>query len=95
MQEKIETIADDGSSPPKARPLRWGGHEHANRAYPIQEPRGSVEQRPSRGISSFRGFSLMKDPARINETATRMYDSMKDAKPNAGHLAIAELERLG
>ena len=27
--------------------------------------------------------------------ATEMYDSMKDALPNAGHLAIAELERLG
>ncbi len=27
--------------------------------------------------------------------ATEMYDAMKDAKPNAGHFAIAELERLG
>lgn len=27
--------------------------------------------------------------------ATEMYDSMKDASPNAGHLAIAELEKLG
>jgi len=27
--------------------------------------------------------------------ATEMYESMKDAKPNAGHLAIAELERIG
>ena len=29
------------------------------------------------------------------QMATEMYDSMKDARPNAGHLAIAELERLG
>jgi NAD-dependent deacetylase len=29
------------------------------------------------------------------QMATEMYDSMKDAKPNAGHLAIAELERMG
>lgn len=29
------------------------------------------------------------------EMATEMYDAMKDAKPNAGHIAVAELERLG
>ena len=29
------------------------------------------------------------------EMATEMYDAMKDAKPNAGHSAVAELEKLG
>ena len=29
------------------------------------------------------------------QMATEMYDSMKNAMPNAGHLAVAELERLG
>jgi NAD-dependent deacetylase len=29
------------------------------------------------------------------EMATEMYDAMKDAKPNAGHVAVAELEKLG
>jgi NAD-dependent deacetylase len=29
------------------------------------------------------------------EMATEMYEAMKDAKPNAGHLAVAELEKLG
>jgi len=29
------------------------------------------------------------------QMATEMYDSMKEAKPNAGHLAVADLERLG
>jgi len=29
------------------------------------------------------------------QMATEMYESMKDAKPNAAHLAIAELELLG
>ena len=29
------------------------------------------------------------------QMATEMYESMKDAKPNRAHLAIAELERLG
>lgn len=29
------------------------------------------------------------------EMATEMYDAMKDAKPNAGHRAVAELEKLG
>jgi NAD-dependent deacetylase len=29
------------------------------------------------------------------QMATEMYDAMKDAKPNAGHIAIAELERRG
>jgi NAD-dependent deacetylase len=29
------------------------------------------------------------------QMATEMYESMKDAKPNAGHFAIAELEQLG
>lgn len=29
------------------------------------------------------------------QMATEMYESMKDAKPNAGHFAIAELEKMG
>ncbi|MBP1748474.1 MAG: sir2 family protein [Deltaproteobacteria bacterium] len=29
------------------------------------------------------------------EMVTEMYDAMKDAKPNAGHRAVAELEKLG
>ncbi len=29
------------------------------------------------------------------EMTTEMYESMKDARPNAGHLAVAELEKLG
>ncbi|MDR2019033.1 MAG: Sir2 family NAD-dependent protein deacetylase [Syntrophobacterales bacterium] len=29
------------------------------------------------------------------QMATEMYEAMKDAKPNTGHLAIAEMERLG
>ena len=29
------------------------------------------------------------------QMATEMYDSMKDAPPNAGHLAVAELEKIG
>jgi NAD-dependent deacetylase len=29
------------------------------------------------------------------QMATEMYDSMRDAKPNAGHYAIAKLEKLG
>jgi NAD-dependent deacetylase len=33
--------------------------------------------------------------AKYWEMATEMYDAMKDAKPNAGHIAVAELERLG
>jgi NAD-dependent deacetylase len=29
------------------------------------------------------------------QMATEMYDSMKNARPNAGHFAVAELEKLG
>ena len=29
------------------------------------------------------------------QMATEMYEAMKDAQPNAGHVAVAELERLG
>ena len=47
-------------------------------------------------ISSFERF-LSSERSRETywQMATEMYDSMKDARPNAGHLAIAELERLG
>jgi NAD-dependent deacetylase len=40
---------------------------------------------------------LSKESAREKywEMTTEMYDSMKDAEPNAGHLAIVELERMG
>jgi NAD-dependent deacetylase len=43
------------------------------------------------------GRFLSSETSRRNywRMATEMYDSMKDALPNAGHLAIAELERLG
>ncbi len=44
----------------------------------------------------FQNF-LSKESSREKywQMATEMYDSMRDAKPNPGHLAIAELERLG
>lgn len=44
----------------------------------------------------FQNF-ISKESAREKywEMATEMYDSMKDALPNAGHFAIAELEKLG
>lgn len=40
---------------------------------------------------------LSNEGSRANywRMATEMYDSMKDARPNAGHLAIAQLERMG
>jgi NAD-dependent deacetylase len=44
----------------------------------------------------FQNF-ISKETAREKywDMATEMYESMKDAMPNKGHLAIAELERLG
>jgi NAD-dependent deacetylase len=44
----------------------------------------------------FQNF-ISKETAREKywDMATEMYESMKDAMPNAGHLAIAEMERLG
>ena len=45
---------------------------------------------------SFQNF-LSSEPSRIRywQMATEMYDSMKNAQPNPGHMAIAELEALG
>jgi NAD-dependent deacetylase len=44
----------------------------------------------------FQNF-ISKERAREKywDMATEMYDSMKDAQPNTGHFAIAEMERLG
>jgi len=44
----------------------------------------------------FQNF-LSRETAREKywEMATEMYEGMKDALPNAGHLAIAELEKMG
>jgi len=44
----------------------------------------------------FQNF-ISKETAREKywDMATEMYDSMKDALPNAGHFAIADMERLG
>jgi NAD-dependent deacetylase len=44
----------------------------------------------------FQNF-ISKETAREKywDMATEMYESMKDALPNAGHFAIAELEKLG
>jgi NAD-dependent deacetylase len=43
------------------------------------------------------GKFLSSEKARLNywRMATEMYDSIKNALPNAGHLAIAELEKMG
>jgi NAD-dependent deacetylase len=45
---------------------------------------------------SFQNF-LSSESSRIKywQMATEMYDSMKNATPNAGHLAIAQMEGLG
>ena len=44
----------------------------------------------------FQNF-VSKESSRVKywQMATEMYDAMKDAKPNEGHLAVAELEKLG
>jgi NAD-dependent deacetylase len=42
-----------------------------------------------------RFLSSERSRERYWQMATEMYESMKDALPNAGHLAIAELERMG
>ncbi|MCX5815654.1 MAG: Sir2 family NAD-dependent protein deacetylase [Proteobacteria bacterium] len=57
---------------------------------------GGVWDKYDPGVFYFQNF-ISNERAREKywQVATEMYESMKDAPPNTGHFAIAELERLG
>ena len=95
MQEKIETIAG-WIVASKGVVVFVGAGMSTESGIPDFRSPGGVWDRYDPEDFQFQRF-LIDERSRENywKMATEMYDSMKDAKPNAGHLAIAELERLG
>ena len=95
MQEKIETIAEWIVASKSAVVFVGAGMSTESGIPDFRSP-GGVWDRYDPEDFQFQRF-LTDERSRENywKMATEMYDSMKDAEPNAGHLAIAELERLG
>jgi NAD-dependent deacetylase len=95
MQEKIETIGEwivaSGSTV-----VFVGAGMSTESGIPDFRSPGGVWDRYDPEDFQFDRF-LTDERSRENywKMATEMYDSMKNASPNAGHRAIAELEKLG
>ena len=95
MQEKIEKIAGWIKSSKRTVVFVGAGMSTESGIPDFRSP-GGVWDRYDPEDFQFQRF-LTDERSRENYwgMATEMYDSMKDASPNAGHLAIAEMEKLG
>ena len=95
MDEKIETIAEWIVSA-KSVVVFVGAGMSTESGIPDFRSPGGVWDKYDPDDFQYHNF-LADERSRENywKMATEMYDSMKNASPNAGHLAIAELERLG
>jgi NAD-dependent deacetylase len=95
MEKEIETIAE-WITASKRMVVFVGAGMSTESGIPDFRSPGGVWDRYDPEDFQFERF-LADERSRENywRMATEMYDSMKNASPNAGHLAIAELERLG
>ena len=95
MEKDVETIAE-WITASKSIVVFVGAGMSTESGIPDFRSPGGVWDRYDPEDFQFHRF-LADERSRENywKMATEMYDSMKNASPNAGHLAIAELERLG
>jgi len=95
MEKEIETIAE-WITASKSMVVFVGAGMSTESGIPDFRSPGGVWDRYDPEDFQFDRF-LTDERSRENywRMATEMYDSMKNASPNAGHHAIAELERLG
>lgn len=95
MEKEVETIAEWIAASKRIVVFVGAGMSTESGIPDFRSP-GGVWDRYNPEDFQFHRF-LTDERSRENywKMATEMYDSMKDASPNAGHLAIAELEKLG
>lgn len=95
MVEKIEQVADWIAGAKSVVVFAGAGLSTESGIPDFRSP-GGVWDRYDPEDFYFQNF-LASEASREKywQMATEMYESMKDAKPNAAHLAIAELELLG
>jgi NAD-dependent deacetylase len=95
MREKIERVAEWIVSAKRIVVFVGAGVSTESGIPDFRSPGGVWDKYDPEDFEFGRFLSSEKSRQNYWRMATEMYDSIKNALPNAGHLAIAELERLG
>jgi NAD-dependent deacetylase len=95
MEHKIDEVARLISGAKKVVVFVGAGLSTESGIPDFRSP-GGVWDRYDPADFDFQNF-LSRESSREKywQMATEMYEAMKDAQPNSGHMAVAELERLG
>ncbi len=95
MKEKVQTVAEWIVNANKIVVFVGAGLSTESGIPDFRSPGGVWEKYNPEDFYFQNFISNQKSREKYWQMATEMYDAMKEAKPNAGHIAIAELERLG
>jgi NAD-dependent deacetylase len=95
VQEKIEKIAEWIAESKKVVVFVGAGMSTESGIPDFRSPGGVWDRYDPEDFDFHSFLSSEASRCRYWQMATEMYDSMKDALPNAGHLAVAELEKMG
>jgi len=95
MKEKIERVAQWIANSKKVVVFVGAGMSTESGIPDFRSPGGVWDKYDPEDFDFGRFLSSEGSRQTYWRMATEMYDSMKNALPNAGHLAIAELENLG
>ncbi len=95
MKEEIERVAAWIADAKRIVVFAGAGMSTESGIPDFRSPGGVWDKYDPEDFQFARFLSSEKSRHTYWRMATEMYDSMKNALPNAGHLAIAELERLG
>ena len=95
MKEKIERVARWIVDAKKVVVFVGAGMSTESGIPDFRSPGGVWDKYDPEDFEFGKFLSSEKSRQNYWRMATEMYDSMKNALPNAGHLAIAELEKLG
>jgi NAD-dependent deacetylase len=95
MQEQIETVAEWISRAKSIVVFVGAGMSTESGIPDFRSPGGVWDKYDPEDFDFGRFLTNEKSRQTYWQMATEMYDAMRDAEPNAGHLAIAEMERMG
>ncbi|MGD0230042.1 MAG: NAD-dependent protein deacylase [Syntrophorhabdales bacterium] len=95
MREKIEKVADWIVNSKSIVVFVGAGMSTESGIPDFRSPGGVWDKYDPEDFEFDRFLASERSRETYWRMATEMYDSMKDAAPNAGHVAIAELERRG
>lgn len=95
MKEKIERVAQWIADSKRVVVFVGAGMSTESGIPDFRSPGGVWDRYDPEDFDFGRFLSSERSRQNYWKMATEMYDSMKNALPNAGHLAIAEMESLG